>query len=131
MQLTSVFLNDAADPSDFAKFDQTGEAISLNSTPRVEVRQLINRRRLVRTGNKVYESGSLSLEQCTPDQVTWLRAHVGQLVCVRDHYGTKIFGAYSDFPRDISTFPRIIGGVVVYVADVKLSFDEISHSEAV
>lgn len=125
VELSAIWLNDAEDPSDYQTFVYAGEAIQVNTTADVDARKLIGRRRLVRTGSSApAESWSASLPRCTPSQVAWLRAHVGVLVCVRDHVGTKVFGFYKDLPRDIATAYRDR-------FDVKLSIESITYDESV
>lgn len=125
--LTEVWLNSAANPADSLSFEYAGDAIKSTTGERVDVRQLANRRRLIRRGARSYVSVSLTLPWCTADQVAWLFAHVGELVCLRDHVGSKVYGVFEAVPREASTTP--IGGV--YLSEVSLSFDEIDFSEAI
>jgi hypothetical protein len=127
LQLCQVYLNAADNPADFCAFRFAGESISITSSSRAEVRQLIGRRRIVRTGTEVYDQIGLDLRWLTSAQQQWLRDHVAQIVCVRDHVGTKVYGAYLDLPREISTSPM----AGAYVASARVSLDEITFSEAV
>jgi len=45
-------------------------------------------------------------------------------MCIRDHVGTKFFGAWLEAPREIQTAYRDR-------IDVQISFDQVTHSEAV
>lgn len=127
VDLCAVFLNTAGNPSDFRAFEHVGDALNPTTTVRAEVRQLANRRRLIRrgtiTGDIAAESYVITLPRCTSADVVWLRAHVGILLCVRDHKGSKFYGAYLDVPREIQTgFPDRTG--------VKITVDEVTYSES-
>lgn len=125
VDLTSVWFNVADDLSDSQAFHRPVEGISANTTALVDVRQLIGRRRLVKTGSgDPVESWSVSLPRCTRAQVAWLTARVGVLMCVRDHVGTKFYGIYRDTPREVSSQYRDW-------ISVKLTIDDVTHSEAV
>ncbi|MDN4174738.1 hypothetical protein QWY28_17385 [Nocardioides sp. SOB77] len=122
--LGAVWLNAAHDPADSCAFVYAGDAINISSDPRAEVRQLLNRRRIIRTGNKVYDDYGLDLPEVNPDQARWLRAHAGQLLCVRDHVGHKAFGAYTELPAEFDT-------VFVDRIKVRLALKQVTHTEAV
>lgn len=124
IELSAVWLNDALDPTDCQAFTRAGETLSASTTAAVVVRQLIGRRRSVRTGSTTAESVALSFEQCTPTQVAWLRDHVGVAVCCRDHVGGKFFGVYVDVPREVSTAYRDR-------SDVKITLESITYDESV
>lgn len=125
LDLTAIWLNVADDLDDCMAFVRAGDSLSASTTARVEVRQLMNRRRMVRTGSGgPAESESLTFEQCDRDQLAWLRDRVGVLLCYRDHVGTKWFGVYKDLPREVQTAYRDR-------IDVKVSLDEVTYSEAV
>ncbi|GEP38894.1 hypothetical protein NPS01_25570 [Nocardioides psychrotolerans] len=120
----AIWFNLAANPADLCSFRKADEKIGITIDTRTEVRQLANRRRIVRRGVAAYTSIDLSLPHCEPAQIEWLRDHAGQLVCVRDHVGTKVYVVYAQLPREVLTRVRDW-------ADVKLSLDEITHTEAV
>jgi hypothetical protein len=122
--LCQIWFNAASNLADAASFTYASEAIGITSTPRAEVRQLVNRRRVVRRGTRVYDTINLTLQGVTPAQLQWLRDHVGTIVCVRDHVGSKVYGVYRELPRDVETRVRTR-------AEVKLTFDEITHTEVV
>jgi len=127
VDLCAVFLNDAADPTDLQSFEYVGDTLSPTTTSRVEVRQLIGRRRLIRHGDddsSVFETYAITLPRCTTEEVEWLRDHVGVLLCVRDHKGAKFYGTYAEAPREIQTkFPDR--------TQVKITVEQVTHSEAV
>lgn len=124
VELCAVWLNDAADPSDLCAFEYAGDAISFTVDGRAEVRQLINRRRVIRRGSRAQQSLSFSLPEVTPAQAAWLRAHVGQILCVRDHVGTKVHAVYLDLPLEVETDFRSR-------RSAKISLEQVSFSEAV
>lgn len=128
LDLSAIWLNDAADPVDCRAFAQAGDSFSVSTTARVEVRQLANRRRLIRRGSvsgaDLAESLSVTLVQCDRAQVAWLRSKTGVLLCVRDTVGTKFYGVYVEAPREVAAAYRDR-------IDVKLSLDQVTNSEAV
>ena len=134
VDLTAVFLNDAADPADFLALEYAGDALSVNTTARVEVRQLVGRTRLVRRGTDTSESFTVTFEGCTREQAAWLRGHVGTLLCIRDHVGTKFFGVYAEAPREVDTrYPnhRDPGATRQARIRVSLTITQVTHSEAI
>ena len=129
LDLTAVWLNTAADPADARAFVKVGGPLSATTRARVEVRQLANRRRLIRRGSAgaavdLAESLLVTLVHLDREKAAWLRARTGVLMCVRDHVGTKFFGVYSESPREVQPHERDW-------IEVKLSIDQITHSEAV
>lgn len=128
LDLCAVWFNTAADLLDAMSFTKAGDSISVNTTARAEARQLIGRVRLVTTGIgdqvQTTESWTATLYHCSREQVAWLRAHTGRLMCVRDHVGTKFYGFYRDLPREVKN-------VGLDWIDVKIDIAQVTHSEAV
>lgn len=129
LDLCAVWVNDAAEPADVRAFAYVGESLSVSTQARVEVRQLANRRRLIRQGSvtsvvDLAESMRVTFVQCDREQVAWLRSKAGVLLCVRDHVGTKFYGVYVEAPRTVQAAYRDR-------IDVQLSVDQVTHSEAV
>lgn len=124
LDLCAIWFNLAANPADLCAFRYVGDGPTLTTDPRAEIRQLAGRRRLIRRGTAAYDSHALTLTGCRPDQVAWLRDHVAQLMCIRDHVGTKFYGTYLSLPREFATWTR-------KRADVKLVFDQVTYSEAI
>lgn len=126
VDLCAVFFNAADDPVDMLAISRPVDGLSANLVAAAEVRVLAARRRLVSTGAGGGPAASwrVTLPRLTRDQVAWLDAHVGTIVCVRDHIGTKLFGTYLEAPRDIA---------VQYHdwISVSLSLEAVSYSEAV
>lgn len=126
INLVGIWFNAAQDLDDVCAFERLGDSLPITSSVQVEIRQLATRRRLVRTGIKVYKSIPVALMHCSPTQRLWLEDHVGQLLCIRDLVGTKIYGAYTEAPVEISTLPR----AGVFHSDVKVTLEQVDHSEA-
>lgn len=127
LALSAVYLNDAAEPADFIAVEYAGESIAPTTRADVEARRLAGRVRLIRKGTgavAALESLSVTFERCTPEQVAWLRSHVGTLVCVRDHVGGKFFGVFVEVPREVATAYRDRFAV-------SLTIDEITTTEVV
>lgn len=122
--LSALWLNDAVNPSDAMSFVYAGDSFKVASSMSVEARGMAGgRTRLVSKVGTSWTANPI-LPQCTPAQVSWLRAHQGRIVCLRDHQGTKLYGFYAEVPEDKSTHYRD-------VSDVELSFVGCSFSEAV
>ncbi|CAI9417392.1 hypothetical protein [Nocardioides sp. T2.26MG-1] len=129
LDLTAIWLNTATDLSDVRSFRKVGGPLSANTKARVDIRQLANRVRLIRQGSvtgavDLAESQSVPLVHLDRDDVAWLRARTGVLMCFRDHVGTKFYGAWSETPREVQ--PQFRDWI-----DVKLSVDQVTHPEAV
>lgn len=127
--LTEIFLNDAADPSDYMAFAYAGEDYSLTDSlgGGVDGGYASGRRRSWSTLEDA-TTGQVTFHAVTPSQRAWLRAHRGRTVCFRDHHGNKVFGRYGEVPQSFSTLP-----VGHSAADntVTLSLQSVTWSEAV
>jgi hypothetical protein len=122
--LSALFLSDAVDPTDTMSFVYAGDAFKVTSSTSAEARAMAGGRfRLVSKAGRSWSADPI-LPACTPERVTWLRAHEGRVVCLRDHQGTKLYGFYAEVPVSESTYYRDQG-------DVELSFTGVSWSEAV
>lgn len=131
LDLCAVWLNPQAQPADAHAFSKVGGPLSVTTRARVEVRQLANRRRLIRQGSvtsntavDLAETLQVQLVHLDREQVDWLRAHTGLLMCVRDHVGSKFYGVYTETPREVQ--PQFRDWMAV-----TLSLDQVTHSEAV
>lgn len=123
VELCAIWLNLAADPSDYMSFDRPA-TMAPTTDMDVSVRTLANgRRRVVRRAG-VARSYALTLPYCNRAQIEWLEDHVGQTVCVRDDRGRKMFGVYSSVPVTESTLWNDRG-------DAQLTVAGITYSEAV
>lgn len=127
LDLSAIWLNTASDLSDVRAFTKVGGPLSANTKARVDIRQLANRTRLIQLGaagvvDRV-ESETLPLVHLTREDVAWLKARTGVLMCLRDHVGTKFYGAWLEAPREIQTHERDW-------INVSLTIDQVTHSEA-
>lgn len=127
LDLSAVWLNTASDLSDMRAFAYIGDGLSSSTKARGEVRQLANRRRLIVQGSggalDLAESMQVTLVRCDRDDVAWLKARTGVLMCVRDHVGTKFYGSWLEAPRQVDSQYRDR-------IDVSLTIDQVTHSEA-
>ena len=123
LDLCAIWLNDAEDLADVCSFAYAGDSIAVTPSMDVDIQQLVGRRIATSSDTKIYESFDLSLRRCDADQVRYLRDHVGRLLCIRDPYGSKVYGLYKQAPREIPAgFPGL--------TSVKITFEPIDHSEA-
>lgn len=127
--LTEIFLNDAANPSDFMAFAYAGDEYTLTTSRGggVEGGYASGRVRGWSTAER-RTTGAVTFHLTTPAQRAWLEAHLGTTVCLRDHHGYKAFGQYRELPTSLSTFPTDFAA-----ADntVSVSFQSVTWSEAV
>lgn len=127
LDLSAVWLNTASDLSDIRSFVKVGGPLSVSTKARIEIRQLANRRRIIRQGDgtsiDLVESMKVPLVHLDRDDVAWLRARTGVLMCIRDHVGTKFYGAWEETPREVQ--PQFRDWM-----DVTLSIGHVTHSEA-
>lgn len=120
VSLKTVWLNLAADPSDYVSLP-TMSALSVNTEQPGEVRRMANGRlRLVKRAGQA-RSASVDIEGATRTEVEWLEDHVGDLVCVRDDRGRKFFGVYMSVDADEIRANDYAG--------VSLALVEVTHSE--
>jgi hypothetical protein len=124
LDLNGIWLNDAEDLTDVRAFRYAGNTITVTATLEADIQQLVGRRILTGSDTKVYESFSIDLRMCDADQVQWLRDHIGRLLCIRDPYGAKAYVVYTTAPREIPAGLR-------HMTSVKVTLDQIDHSEAV
>lgn len=121
--LTTVWINVASDPSDYRSFPLMSE-LNVTSTQPGDVRQLASgRARLVLRAGGVKRTVTAALPALDRDDVEWLEDRAGQLLCVRDDRGRKIWATFFAAPVDENQ------GLTT--ADVTLTLVEISHEEAV
>lgn len=129
LDLCAVWINVASNLADVRSFTKVGGPLSTGTTARGEVRQLANRRRLIRQGSvtgdaDLAETLQVSLVHLNREQVAWLRDRTGVLMCFRDHVGSKFYGTYLETPREVQ--PQFRDWI-----DVRLSVDQVTHTEAV
>lgn len=121
--IDSIFINVASNPSDYRSFPLMS-ALNVTPTQPGEVRQLASgRSRLVLKAGGVKHAISATLPLLDRTDVEWLQSRAGQLMCVRDDRGRKIWAAYLSLPTDENQ------GLAT--ADVSLTLAEVSHSDVV
>lgn len=120
--LTTLWLNDATDLTDYRSFPLMNQLRATPQTPG-EVRLYANGRfrSIKRAGAQ--QQLAATLAACDRDQVDWIEAHAGRLLLVRDDRGRKFYGTYYGPTIDEHPYDD--------EADVTLTLVEISHSEAV
>lgn len=121
--LTALWLNLATNTADYQAF-QNPVALVVKTTKDGSVRKLANGRLRAVLGTAKPRVFETQLELCTRTQIDWLEAHVGDLVCVRDDRGRKVYGTYFEVPVTENVFRSDYG-------DVALVITETTHSEAV
>lgn len=94
IKLDKVWINDAADLSDFITCFTDSAGMDEDDSLFSEVRNYAAGR--TRTVNRVggVRTVSCPLMELTRAQVEWLRAHRGRLVLIRNYSGVKIWGTY-------------------------------------
>ena len=80
------------------------------------------RLRLVTTAG-VARTATLTLPECSRDQINWLQTYVGQTVLVRDDRGRKIWGTFLQ--------PKVNENQYAQTGDVTVVINEITYTEAV
>ena len=123
IQLSTVWINLASDPSDYQSFSMLSALRVTKDKPGSVNRYASGRRRLILGAGTDY-SIALTLPQLTRAQIVWLDLHVGDVVLVRDNRGRKIWCTYFSLPID-EDFSDIEYG------DGSLSLQEITYSEVV
>lgn len=122
LSLRAIWLNVAADPSDVRRFDLNLDLQPASET-RADVRVVANgATRMVRRAGRL-RSYAVSGRALRAD-VPWLEDHEGVTLCLRDHVGRKMFGAYVG----LST-PE--PGWTDAFADFSFTFTALTYSEAV
>lgn len=121
--LGTAWLNVASDPSDWVSLP-TMSSLSVSTMQAGDVRRLANGRLRSVTRAGQMRSFDLSVESAPRAEIDWLEDHVGQVVCVRDDRGRKVFALYFAVDVEETRGNADLGGVSV-------SLTEVSWSEAV
>ena len=117
VRLSTVWLNDLGNVSDYIVFENLA-AMTVNKAVTGDVRRLAGgRRRLVRRKGKAY-THTLTLDHCDAGQRAWLDAHVGQVICIRDDRGRKVFGVYAQSDVTEHKYSDELGTVQIAVREV-------------
>lgn len=120
--LATLWLNDTADLTDCRSFPFMSKLSATPQTPG-EVRLYANGRRRAINRAGAQQQLAVTLPTCDRDLVTWIEAHAGRLLLVRDDRGRKFYGTYYNPTIDEHAYDEN--------ADVSISLIEITHSEAV
>jgi hypothetical protein len=119
----AVWINLASALTDVQSFSNT-TMLKVTTEQDGSVRRLANGRLRAVLGATEPRTWELQFELCSRTQITWLQDRVGQLVCVRDDRGRKVYGTYFAVPVN-ETIARSEYG------DVTITVQETTHSEAV
>ena len=121
--LATVWMNVAADPSDYRAFPLMS-ALNVTAAKRGEVRPMASgRTRLVLRAGSAKKGISVTLPELERTDVEWLEERVGQLLCVRDDRGRKVWATYLTHSAEENR-GRSTGNVT-------LTLSEVSHEEVV
>lgn len=114
--LKTVWINLASDLTQYQSFNQLA-ALKVETNQPGDVRRYAGgRMRIIRKAG-ISRAISLSLPACTRAQITFLEANVGQIVCVRDDRGRKIWATYLAVPVDENSF-ELTGNVSLALSEV-------------
>lgn len=110
---------------------QWSDVIELASASGLDQTETSNMRVRAATGDRsvvtILPGGTstwrLTCNLAVADEVAWLRAHRGQMLCFRDMHGEKIFGVISEVPRSPLTDGVHFG--------LTVTITQLDHSEAV
>lgn len=116
ISLDHVWINLSADPSVYQEFPNMAE-LSVTSSTAGEVRQYAGgRRRIVRRAGRA-RSVSLTIPYCDRARIEWLEENAGELVCVRDDRGRKIWGVFFEVAVQEHEFDPDYGAVSLEIAE--------------
>lgn len=119
--LGAVWINLASNLTDVQTFSNT-TGLKVDTDQDGAVRKLANGRLRAVLGATKGRTYELNFELCSRTQITWLEDRVGQLVCVRDDRGRKVFGTYFSVPVTELTTRSEYGSVTLTVAET--TYDE-------
>ena len=120
--LSTVWINLASTLSNYQAFPLMS-ALQVDTNQPGEVRTYAGGRlRLVTTAG-VARTATVTLLECSRDQINWLQSVVGQTVLVRDDRGRKIWGTFLQ--------PKVAENQYAQTGDVTLVINEITYVEAV
>jgi hypothetical protein len=119
--LDRLWLSDAADPADAVAFFTTGRSDSRDTAGDVRV-YANGRLRVVTTGARQQTLG-VTLRLVDPVALARLEGWRGRVLLLRDAWGRKLYGTY--FRLTVDDYKDRSGH------DVQLTFQQVSHSEAV
>ena len=116
--LGTLWLNLAADPS-----VPLMSALQVTTSRKGEVRRYTTGRlrSVVQVGKA--QSVSATLPSCTREQLDWLAQQQGELLCVRDDRGRKLWATYYEVAVDEHRHNK--------EGNVSLTLNEVTHSEVI
>ena len=120
--LTTVWINLASTLSNYQNFPLLS-TLDVETDQPGEVRTYAGGRLRLVTNAGIARTATVTLPECSRDQINWLQTYVGQVMLFRDDRGRKIWGAY--LKPKVSENQHNTGG------DVTLIINEITYSEAV
>lgn len=122
VNLRAIWFNPVTDPADYLALRfVTGFSRAVETPGRV-ARGAGGRVRVIRQAGRAVQWG-LGFKALTRAQVGWLDARTGQVVCVRDDRGQKVFGTWLSMNVEERLYNK--------ECDVTLTFTEVTYSEAV
>jgi len=120
--LSTLWLNDAADLTDYRAFPLMAE-LEVTTSKSVEQRRYANGRLRMVSRAGLRREASATLTHCTREQVEWLESKVGRVLLVRDDRGRKFYGSFAAVGVEEHAYN--------IEADVSLDIAEVSVAEAV
>lgn len=122
VELCAIWFNLADDLSVWINIDRATPLTRTSATNgRVQATAAGRRRRIRTVGTDRTWSTQMTVND--PDQVQWLEDHVGELMCVRDNKGHKMFVVYDTVQMDDHDYNT--------GSNTSLELTEITFSEAV
>lgn len=122
VNIRGVRINLAADPASGVSLHPVPSFARVTERPARVVRFAGGRTRVIARAGKD-RAWRLSALFVPAVDVAWLEEHAGELVCVRDPRGHKMFGTFTQVSADEVPYRRS--------ANLALTFVELTHSEEV
>lgn len=119
----AVWISLASDLTDVQSFQNT-TMLKVTTEQDGAVRRLANGRLRAVLGATKPHTWELNFELCSRTQISWLQDRVGQLVCVRDDRGRKVYGTYFAVPVTENVARSEYG-------DATITLTETTHDEGV
>jgi len=119
----AVWINLASNLADVQTFQNT-TMLKVTTEQDGSVRRLANGRLRAVLGASQPRTWELQFELCSRTQIAWLQDRVGQLVCVRDDRGRKVYGTYFSVPVTENVMRAEYG-------DATITLTETTHDEGV
>jgi|GEM_PF-1750122 len=120
--LPTVLISNANNPASCQTFPLMS-GLEVDTIQPGEVRRYATGRLREITTGPVARQISLTLPECTRDQINWLQSNAGQVVLVRDDRGRKMWGAYFDV--------KVVENQYNTNGDVSLVVNEVTFTEGI